>query len=169
MKYFAYGSNLLLSRLRERTPSAKVIAKGMLFDHKLMFHKKSHDGSGKCDAFQIDNSSDSIYGVIYEIHESDKCELDIEEGLGFGYEEKEVSIYVDSPKTLVDAFTYYATDIETNLSPYHWYKDFVLHGAIENNLPEEYIEMIRKVSSIDDADVKRTQYNQNILLGSNSK
>lgn len=168
MKYFAYGSNMLLTRLRERVPSAKVMSIGILFEHRLQFHKVSHDGSGKCDAFQTDKDYDYIHGVIFDIPKKEKNELDMAEGLGVGYEEKMVDIFVESDKTIVTAFTYYATDIDDNLSPYHWYKDFVLQGAIENRLPEEYIDLIRKTSSLDDPDTKREALNKNILSKQNT-
>ena len=163
MRYFSYGSNMLLSRFRERTPSAKLLTTGILFEHKLMFHKSSYDGSGKCDAYQTDNDYDYLYGVIYEIPKSEKQELDIAEGLGVGYEEKNVSIYVESKKTIIEAITYYATEIESSLNPYRWYKEYVLHGAIENGMPDEYIDFIRKVPSVEDPDSKRVEVNQKIL------
>jgi gamma-glutamylcyclotransferase len=51
MYYFAYGSNMSLSRLRERVPSAEAVGCFSLNGHDLRFHKLSKDGSGKCDAF----------------------------------------------------------------------------------------------------------------------
>ena len=49
MLYFAYGSNMLTERLKARVSSATPIGKANLSDHGLRFHKKSKDGSGKCD------------------------------------------------------------------------------------------------------------------------
>ena len=163
MKYFAYGSNMFLSRIRERTPSAKLLTTGILFEHKLIFHKSSYDGSGKCDACQTDKYYDHIYGVVYEIPKSEKQELDLAEGLDIGYEEKKVSIFIESKKTIIEAITYYATEIDASLKPYHWYKNFVLAGAIENNLPDEYVDFIQKTPSLDDPDVKRAEINAAIL------
>lgn len=160
---------MLFSRLRERTPSAKLLTTGILFEHKLMFHKSSFDGSGKCDAYQTDKDYDHLYGVIYEVPKSEKQELDLAEGLGVGYEEKTVSVFVESKKTIIEAITYYATEIDDSLKPYHWYKNFVLQGAIDNGLPEEYIDTLRHIESNDDLDEKRTALNEKILLGSNNK
>jgi len=36
--------------------------------------------------------------------------------------------------------TYFATDIEKSVIPYHWYKQHVLRGALEHNLPRDYIK-----------------------------
>jgi hypothetical protein len=50
-EYFAYGSNMETARLRERMPSAKPLGVAKLSGHELRFHKRSKDGSGKCNAF----------------------------------------------------------------------------------------------------------------------
>ena len=162
MKYFSFGSNMLLARLSKRVPSAKVSSKGILTGHKLMWHKVSSDGSGKCDAFQTGNDSDILHGVLFDMAERDKPSLDTAEGLGFGYDEKIVSVFSEAEKQMVNAITYYATNINDSLKPYHWYKSFVLEGAIENNLPDDYIEMIREVKSIEDESDTRRSRNENI-------
>ena len=46
---FAYGSNMLTARLRERVSSAAAVGIGRLPGHVLKWHKRSRDGSGKCD------------------------------------------------------------------------------------------------------------------------
>jgi hypothetical protein len=163
MKYFAYGSNMLLARLSKRVPSAKVFSTGVLTGHRLMWHKKGSDGSGKCDAFQTGKESDLLYGVLFDMAEADKPSLDLAEGSGFGYDEKTVSVFSEADKTMVEALTYYATNIKEGYRPYHWYKSFVLKGAIENNLPDDYVEMIREVESIQDENETRRSFNGNIL------
>lgn len=50
--YFAYGSNMLTERLIARTPSARPVGTSLLPGHRLTFHKRGRDGSGKCDAFE---------------------------------------------------------------------------------------------------------------------
>ena len=52
--YFAYGSNLLTCRLRQRTPSARVVDRAILRQHELRWHKAATDGSGKCDAVPVE-------------------------------------------------------------------------------------------------------------------
>jgi gamma-glutamylcyclotransferase len=90
--YFAYGSNMSTLRLAVRVPSARRLCIGRLPEHRLMFHKKSSDGSGKCDAFCTGNTSDFVIGVLFDINESEKKALDNAEGLGKGYMEKEVVV-----------------------------------------------------------------------------
>lgn len=138
----------------KRVPSAKVIAVGSLNNHKLKFHKISKDGSSKCNIFETLVSTDVVYGVIYEIKESDKASLDHAEGLGLGYEEKLVKVSDINNQSIL-ATTYYATKIDEKLKPYHWYKNHVVRGAIENKLPSEYVSKIESVESERDPDQKR--------------
>lgn len=74
MKYFAYGSNMSLLRLWQRVPSAVRIGVFTLQGHQLRFHKLGKDGSGKCDAYQTNNTLDlgrvDLSRVIFERHGS---------------------------------------------------------------------------------------------------
>lgn len=154
IKYFAYGSNMSLSRLRERTPSAKRIGIYTLGAHTLRFHKVSRDKSAKCDAFHTQNPNDFIVGVLFEIETAEKKDLDKAEGLGLAYEEK-IVVVVDDEGVEVSATTYYATEIDATLKPYSWYKNHVLIGAKEAALPEFYIQNIDAVECIEDPDQAR--------------
>jgi hypothetical protein len=143
-----------LARLKQRTPSAKRCGSFKLLAHSLRFHKVGQDKSGKCDAFYTANQSDYILGALFEIDEADKIHLDKAEGLGFGYDEKQVTV-LDSQNQVISAFLYIATHIDTEIKPYSWYKNHVLIGAIESNLPKEYIDRIKSIESSDDLDKNR--------------
>ena len=92
MHYFAYGSNMSTSRLRERVPSAEALGCFALGGHDLRFHKPSKDGSGKCDAYLTKNAVNIIYGVLFKIDPKEKPALDKAEGLGYGYNQKEITV-----------------------------------------------------------------------------
>lgn len=157
MYYFAYGSNMSTPRLLARVPSAQKIDVGILEKHKLTFHKLSNkDGSGKCNANETNDSGHIVYGVVFNIPKNEKLNLDNIEGLGFGYEQKKVNIVLNNG-SLISAFTYYATDLNSTLKPMDWYKKHVLRGARENNLPEEYIKKIEAVEAIEDLEVSRKE------------
>ncbi len=155
MHYFAYGSNMSLSRLRERVPSAEILGCFTLNNHDLRFHKSSKDGSGKCDAFFTSDSDSVIYGVLFRIDPAEKSALDRAEGLGYGYETKEVTVTARDG-TSVTAITYVATKIDKNLKPYSWYVNHVLIGAKESSLPQDYIDSrITSVEAVEDYDRDR--------------
>ncbi|WP_432695661.1 gamma-glutamylcyclotransferase family protein [Marinobacterium sp. YM272] len=152
--YFAYGSNMSLLRLRERTPDARRIATCVLLEHDLRFHKVSPDGSAKCDTFYTGNREDRVFGAVYEIGKSSELVLDRVEGLGKGYDKKRVGV-VDLAGNEYEAFTYYATLIDPLLLPYGWYREHVLVGARELVLPASYLARIEAVSVMDDPDPER--------------
>lgn len=153
--YFAYGSNMLSRRLCavDRAPSAVAVGIGFVKARRLTFDKVSFDGSGKCDIESTGNSDDRVYGVLYSINESEKLALDVAEGLGKGYAQELVDVLTSSGNCA--AIAYVATNKEPALRPYHWYKDMVIAGAVENHLPESYIEWIRTVDSKPDLNINR--------------
>ena len=153
--YFSYGSNMSIQRLRTRTPSAQKVGVGRLKCHCLRFHKLSRvDGSAKCDVKETGRPDDIIYGVVFLIDIAEKPVLDQKEGLGFGYEQKQVWIEMREGAP-VQAFTYFATLIDAGLKPFGWYKTHVLIGAREHDLPAEYIRQIEAIPSVADPDVER--------------
>lgn len=93
MLYFAYGSNMCSERLRARKIlSATPICVAYLSNHSLRFHKRSQDESGKGDASFTGSPEDSVWGVVFDIDQSEEPRLDAAEGLGQGYRKDEVMV-----------------------------------------------------------------------------
>ena len=160
MNYFAYGSNMSLRRLQQRVPQARRLSTATLAGYRLCFHKIGRDGSAKCDAFYTGVRADLLHGVLYHIEPADKLELDRIEGLGAGYDEREVTVAALATRAAPDgvsALTYVATHIDASLSPFGWYKQHVLVGAREAGLPASYIETIASHPHRDDHDRGRHQ------------
>ena len=151
--YFAYGSNMLTKKLVSRAPSAQTPKTGYVEGRKLTFDKVSKDGSGKCDMEKTANLSDKVYGVIFKVAETDSGSLDTAEGCGNGYKRAEIPVVIADKR--MSARTYIATNKDTNLLPYDWYKEQVIAGAIEHKLPETYIKGIRSIKPQQDANKKR--------------
>ncbi|PXX92397.1 hypothetical protein DIT71_04145 [Marinobacter vulgaris] len=150
---FCYGSNMSQRRLQARVPSARFVTVAQLHAHRLRFHKAAMDGSAKCDAAETEDPQDRVIGVVYEIADNEKPDLDRHEALGRGYDEKHVELVTG--EGYLRAWMYFATRINTSLKPFHWYKDHVLIGARENGLPADYIAQIEAVESINDPRYKR--------------
>ncbi|SER01425.1 AIG2-like family protein [Solimonas aquatica] len=163
--YFAYGSNMLVQRLRDRTPSASVVGVGHVVGRRLAFHKVSTDGSGKCDIEATGVTTDQAYGVLFSIEASEKTKLDRAEGVGNGYDAQEIDVYRPDGSA-VRATTYVATAVERAMLPYHWYKALVLAGAIEHDLPSAYVEWIRTFHSQQDPNTERRAKNEALLFRS---
>ena len=160
---FAYGSNMPTSRLRQRCPSALPLGIAKLHGYELRWHKKSRDGSGKCDIVKAAHANACVYGVLYQIDSTEKTLLDKAEGLGAGYAEIEVN--VSFPDSFMLAKAYQATATDPALRPYSWYKTFVLAGAKEHGLPAEYVAQLEAVDAIDDPDLERHEKNMRLIEG----
>jgi len=160
LKYLAYGSNLHPGRFQRRVPSAKVVDVVQLAGWQLRFHKRSNDGSGKCNIIHTDQPTDVVYGVVYEIDPEEKSALDSAEGLGFGYDESQLSI--DGHESV---FCYLATTVDDVLDPYTWYREYVILGARYHGLPDAYLREIEIVEAIQDPDENRHLRHMRILEG----
>jgi len=156
---FAYGSNMCSQRLQNRCPSASPVGVGALPGYKLTFHKSSTDGSGKCDIEPTGNPDDCIWGVVFSIEENERTALDQAEGLGYGYEAVSLTVQVAGKPITVHAYVAAADARNPSLAPYHWYKNFVVKGATEHNLPATYVEFLTSVPSIDDPNKARAAAN----------
>ena len=154
INYFAYGSNLSSHRLLQRLPRAEVSCVATLDCHELCWRKNGRDNSGKCDIAYTDKAEAVVYGVVYRMTHSEQAILDEIESAGYGYERRNISVTMLAGK-IVDAFTYFALDIDHHKQPFHWYKEHVLRGAIEHEFPQAYIDGIRATVSIDDVDRER--------------
>lgn len=153
--YFAYGSNLLTRRLRERTPSATKVGTGMLAGHELRWHMAGGDGSGKCDVVRSPDPGSRVYGVVYRILAPEKHVLDAAETVGVGYEQKLAPIVTGGGP--IEALLYYAISLEPDAVPYDWYHAIVVSGAREHGLPASYIETLERARSIPDPDPERAR------------
>lgn len=159
--YFAYGSNLHPVRLMERVPSAQLIGVAKHANHSLSFHKRSHDGSGKCNMHH--SGSGHVYGAIYSLDPNHKSALDKFEGKGFGYIDVEVLLQHEGMEYA--CFTYIAQEshIIDGLNPYGWYKRLVALGAKYLGFPDSYLSAIEAVESIDDPDKTRKKEKEMLI------
>ncbi len=154
---FAYGSNMLTRRIRNRCPSAAALGMAELRGHELQWHKRSLDGSGKCNVVQASDATAVVYGVLYKNPVGERLALDRAEGLGSGYEAKNAEVaFKGASRT---ASIYHATDVDRSLKPYTWYKAFVVAGAKARNLPETYIERLVATDDLEDPDQERHAHN----------
>jgi gamma-glutamylcyclotransferase len=157
---FAYGSNMPTARIKARCSSARALGVAELPGYELRWHKKSKDGSGKCDIVPTSQPGVSVFGVLYEIASGEKISLDGAEGLGSGYDETEIEVYRGADRLTVKAYVAAATD--PTLKPYSWYRDLAIAGAKEHGLPDDYIARLEAVTTDKDANQKR--HDQNMAL-----
>ena len=134
MIYFAYGSNMKFERISERIKNVEYVDIGCLFDYKLLCNKKSVDGTGKANIGY--SSGDIVWGVLFGMDDNYADKLDrIEKG----YEREKFEIDTDNGKINANA---YISNKLTDSPPSSYYKDLIVQGAVEYNLPSDYIEYL---------------------------
>jgi len=162
--YFAYGSNLHPVRLTARVPSASLVGTTRLAGHRLMFHKRGKDDSGKCTLFRTGSEADSVFGAIYKMACEHKNILDRIEGNGAGYIDHQ--IFVRHQEQEYGCFTYLAQQayIMDNLLPYHWYKELIVLGAQYLQFPDDYIASIKAIASVEDPEEARRKEHAGLIM-----
>ncbi len=99
---------------------------------------------------------DNVYGVLFEIASADLALLDNVEGVGRGYlREDNLSVNAIATGESYAATTYIATRTSAGLQPFDWYKALVIAGAIEHELPERWVGMLRATPAISDPEPAR--------------
>ena len=153
---------MLTERLAARCASAEVVSTALVEDFNLAFSKRSKDQSGK--ATLVQDSDSIVYGVLFRIEDKDLVELDSAEGAGKGYERFTVSAKLAIDDRIIEAYSYIATDIDSTLKPYNWYKALVLAGALQHGLPGLYRQNIVELEAIDDTDLDRRERRKAITI-----
>ena len=153
--YIAYGSNLNLSQMEKRCPTARVVGKTELSDYELVFK-----GSKENAVATIELSEGSTVPVlIWDIKDGDEKALDRYEGYPYLYGREEVKVSLDGK--FISAMIYIMTQGHEYGSPSELYlktieegyKDSgfdigILHKAVEKNIEKvKYYEENRKETS----------------------
>ncbi len=164
MIYLAYGSNMLIARLRNalRVPSARCLGRTQLPGYELRFHKSGADGSAKCDLVRSATTEAAAYGVVFSMDDRDRTALDRVEGRGYHTELMPVNV---AARGRLEAFAYVADRdaVDSSLLPFDWYVRLVVAGAREHDLPAGYIASIAATPSRSDPDPARAAENRSIL------
>ncbi|MDJ0698434.1 MAG: gamma-glutamylcyclotransferase family protein [Woeseiaceae bacterium] len=157
LRYAAYGSNLHPGRLKLRIPAARLLGTDLHPDYSLRFHKLSHDASGKCGIFE---GSSGVHFAVYEMSARDQARLDEIEGAGRGYDR----VAIELPR-FGRCFTYLPSPdhVDAGLTPYAWYREFVLLGCLFHGFPDDYCAAVRKTDTIPDPDATRRSANETIV------
>jgi gamma-glutamylcyclotransferase (GGCT)/AIG2-like uncharacterized protein YtfP len=150
---FAYGSNMCSGRFRAYGVSPEGEGRAALLpSYRLVFNKRSQDGSGKANAEPHEVSH--VWGVVYAIPDEDLEKLDHGEGAGYNRVRMPVRI---SEADITEAWVYMASrpSSDSALRPYTWYKRFLVEGAREHLPPHEYIAELLRIEAIQDTNEQR--------------
>lgn len=100
-KYIAYGSNLNLGQMARRCPTARVIGKGEIKDHELLFR----GGSLSAVATVEPKAGSNVPVLIWEIEPEDERNLDIYEGYPRLYGKVDLEVQTEDGSESIMAYT----------------------------------------------------------------
>lgn len=152
MLHFAFGSNMDPEQMTERCSSALFVGIALLPDYRLDFPRWSENrGCGV--AGVVDAPGEGVWGVLYEIDDSQVKTLDQNEGYRPGrrendYTRRKVTVLqsgVSRESIVSDA--YFATPQPNPPKPNDEYMSQLLKGARQWELPSEYIAFLEGVET----------------------
>ena len=138
VKIFAYGSNMYTCRMKSRILSATPLGRARLPDKNLICNKESKDGSGKAN---LTDGAGEVWGVLFEIDSADLLKLDNYEK---GYDRICLNVLSDD-KSLIEAYVYISSVLTKDPRTYIWYKEKIIQGALEHDLPSSYLELLSRI------------------------
>jgi gamma-glutamylcyclotransferase len=137
-------------QIQKRCPSARFIGVALLRDHKLAFTRRSiRRGCGVADA--VPRPGQKLWGVVYEIADLDVGELDKFEGYTPGgnknsYFRRECVVLLnDDAQRPMTVSTYFGDPQPDPPMPNAEYKNLILTGAQQWQLPAEYIRELKGI------------------------
>jgi hypothetical protein len=147
MLYFAYGSNMDEQRVKAagRCPSARFIFNAVLPEHRLVFIRGSDSG---CAADAVPDPASVVWGVVYDITDSDRQQLDARQGIGIrAYRPKEVLVHPHGDvEQRIIVLTYCAGNAaDIQKQPSRQYLDHLLRGARHWSIPADYIAHLDRI------------------------
>lgn len=127
-KYIAYGSNLNLSQMARRCPTAKVLGIGVLNDYKLTFRNVA----------TIEKCTGSVVPIgIWEIDDISEKALDRYEGYPRLYRKEEVEFNLNGK---IDKGMVYIMNAGEPALPSEYYYNVIRDGYLDTGLDITYLE-----------------------------
>ena len=135
-----------------------LVGLGVLHDHRLAFPRHSHGWGGGVASVQLQHSAE-VWGIVYQLSESDVAALDRYEGFHTpgdphnAYEREGVYIDLKRPDDgsfprRVRALLYVAVPANPT-PPSKRYLEGILRGARHHRLPDDYIAALAKTVTVD--------------------
>ena len=136
-RYFAYGSNLDADQMRKRCPSSLPIGRAQLAHHRIDFTHFSRRWQGGA-ADVVPHSGASVWGVVYELDESDLTRLDRS---ATGYDRVFLRVEIAAGE-LEDAISYTVRS-KGSYHPTRVYLEKMLRWGEHHELPHDYLAALR--------------------------
>jgi len=154
MLYFAYGSNMHAGQMKERCPSAKFVCRAKLPSHRLAFTRISvRRGCGVADILR--DETNDVWGVVYELWESELENLDKDEEFRPGrpddrndYTRENHYVWREGDAKRLLLVSLYRGHPQPNPPlPDCDYKSLIVEGARHWQLPSHYIQELQSIQT----------------------
>jgi gamma-glutamylcyclotransferase len=164
MLYFAYGSNMQWSRIRDRCPSVNYVCKALLPDYRLTFSRRYSRDNSSWTASIEEAPGAHAWGVVYEIDDRDIDSLNRAEGYMPGRANDknahlpfQCHVLCEGVKDRALSAMTYIANVEGSPPPEHRdrrvpskeYKGRLVEGAQHWRLPETYIRRLSSIEAVE--------------------
>jgi len=139
MYYFAYGSNLLSSYLREYCPSATVVMQATISNFRVEFPYYSEESQGGLSSI-LEAPGELVKGVIFNILQTEFAAMDVMESVPQKLYRRDTFLTLGEDGKWHKADLYRVTTPSGPFMPSKGYLDGMIKGAYEHGLSPEYIK-----------------------------
>jgi phage replication-related protein YjqB (UPF0714/DUF867 family) len=132
--YFAYGSNLCVTQMAQRCPSAADPRPALLAEHDWLINQR---GVATIEPF----AGTHVHGVLWQVTDHDLAILDRAEGVPVRYRRDRLTVHTDDGP--LHAWVYIDHRVETG-APRPGYLERIIAAAIHHGLPQRWVEFLRR-------------------------
>jgi gamma-glutamylcyclotransferase (GGCT)/AIG2-like uncharacterized protein YtfP len=143
--YFAYASNMEPRRFRRLCPRSTVVGPARLPGYRLAFSRYSRQRRGGS-ADVVPDAKAEVWGVLYEVGDTDLDTLDRSEDVPTAYR-RETVLVEDAEGRERQAVTYVANRTGDFL-PHREYLRLIVEGAEARGLPQEWIRHLESIRTV---------------------
>lgn len=137
--YFAFGSNLSISQMRERCPGCEPVGPALLRGRELGFAYLSQNFPPGGAADVVESDEGKVWGALYRLTASDLESLDRFEHVGNGGYRR-IEVEVEAAHGIATALCYEVVDrLDREIPPIPEYRRLMLDGSVEHGLPDHWI------------------------------
>lgn len=138
---FGFGSNMDISQIKSRCPSAKLICRARVDDKEIRYTSYSHVRKGGV-ADMYHAPGHIVYGLVVSINNEDLVKLDEIECNKNEYRRIQIEA-IDDNNNKLDCFCYDVIDKKPDIPPTKVYEWLVYSGAYSLNVSDSYLRKIR--------------------------
>lgn len=141
--YFAFGSNLDETQIKERCPESELFGVAVLKNYRLDFTIYSKKRLCGC-ADIIKDEGNEVWGLIFVLSEKDLQQLDIFEGTPNYYRRIKVDV-IDGAGKSIEVYTYEVANKLPFQAPSSQYFDIIKNASKKLNFPKSYQDLLNNI------------------------